>query len=88
MKKNWEYKPRTFPLEWDNEGNITEAFSPDFYLSDYDLYVEITTQRQKLVWKKNRKVRRLREFYPAINIKIIYNKDFKSLLRKFGLENG
>ncbi len=85
---NWEYEPRTFPLEWDSEGNITEAFSPDFYLSDYDLYVEITTQRQKLVWKKNRKVRRLREFYPEINIKIIYNKDFKSLLRKFGLENG
>ncbi|UNC92689.1 cytidylate kinase family protein [Candidatus Contubernalis alkaliaceticus] len=84
----WEYEPKTFPLGWDSEGNITEAFSPDFYLPDYDLYVEITTQRQKLVWKKNKKVRRLKEFYPEINIKIIYNKDFKSLLRKFGLESG
>lgn len=84
---NWKYEPKTFPLEWDSEGNITEAFSPDFFLPDHDLYVEITTQRQKLVWKKNKKARRLKELYPEVNIKIIYNKDYKSLLRKFGLDD-
>ncbi|RQD77052.1 MAG: hypothetical protein D5R97_03175 [Candidatus Syntrophonatronum acetioxidans] len=82
----WEYEPRTFPLEWDSEGNISEAFTPDFYLPEQDLYVEITTQRQKLVWKKNKKVRRLKELYPDVNIKIIYHKDYKSLLRRFDLE--
>ncbi len=82
----WEYEPRTFPLEWDSEGNITEAFSPDFYLPEQNIYVELTTQRQKLVWKKNKKVRRLKEMYPDMKIKIIYNKDYQSLLRKFNLD--
>ncbi|HHX76902.1 MAG TPA: hypothetical protein GX697_00920 [Firmicutes bacterium] len=84
----WEYEPKTFPLEWDSEGNIIEAFTPDFYLPDQNTYIELTTQRQKLVWKKNKKVRRLKELYPDINIKIMYNKDYRSLLDKFGLETG
>ncbi|HAA34123.1 MAG TPA: hypothetical protein DCD97_02300 [Firmicutes bacterium] len=83
----WLYEPRTFPLEWDSEGNVTEAFSPDFYLPEQDLYVEITTQKQKLVWKKNKKIRRLKELYPDINIKIIYGRDYKSLLLKYGIEH-
>lgn len=83
----WLYEPRTFPLEWDSEGNVTEAFSPDFYLPEQDLYVEITTQKQKLVWKKNKKIRRLRELYPDINIKIIYGRDYRSLLLKYGIEH-
>jgi len=82
----WEYEPRTFVLEWDNEGNIQEAFSPDFYLPDYDLYLEITTQKQQLGWKKNKKIRRLKELYPQINIKLINKKGFQSLLQKFGLD--
>ncbi len=83
----WEYEPKTFPLEWDSEGNITEAMSPDFYLPEQDVYVEITTQKQKLVWKKNKKIRRLKELYPEVNIKIIYGKDYKSLLKKFNLDD-
>ena len=81
----WEYEPRTFPIEWDKEGNVTQSFSPDFYLSDLDLYIELTTMSQKLVTKKNRKVRRLRELHPEINIKIFYQKDFKNLLLKYGM---
>ncbi len=83
----WEYEPKTFPLEWDSEGNITEAIAPDFYLPEQDVYVEITTQKQKLVWKKNKKIRRLKELYPDVNIKIIYGKDYKSLLKKFNLDD-
>ncbi len=82
----WEYEPKTFPLQWDSEGNITSAFSPDFYLPEQQLYIELTTQRQKLVWKKNKKVRRLKELYPDIKIKVLYNKDYQSLLQKFGLD--
>jgi len=81
----WEYEPRTFPLEWDEEGNVTEAFSPDFYLLEQDLYVELTTMQQKLVTKKNRKLRKLRALYPDVNIKLFYRKDFDSLLLKFGM---
>ena len=82
----WLYEPKTFPLEWDSEGNIAEAFSPDFYLPEQDLYVELTTQKQKLVWKKNKKVRRLKELYPGVNIKIIYGRDYRGLLHKYGID--
>ncbi len=82
----WLYEPKSFPLEWDSEGNITEAFAPDFYLPEQDLFVELTTQRQKLVWKKNKKVRRLKEMYPHVSIKVIYGRDYRGLLQKYGLE--
>jgi len=81
----WEYEPTTFPIEWDAKGGVIASFSPDFYLSDFDLYIELTTMSQKLVTKKNRKVRRLKELYPDIQIKIFYQKDFRALCFKYGL---
>jgi cytidylate kinase len=83
----WQYEPRTFPVGWDAEGNVTMAFSPDFYLTKFDTYIEITTMEQKYVTTKNKKVRRLRELYPGININIVYKKDFHSLLKRFGFNN-
>jgi len=83
----WEYEPRTFPLAWDREGNVTEAFTPDFYLAEQDLYVEITTLRQELVTRKNQKLRRLRELYPDVHIKLFYRRDFGRLLDKYGLSS-
>jgi hypoxanthine phosphoribosyltransferase len=83
----WEYEPRTFTLEWDRDGRPAQAFAPDFYLPAYDLYIEITTLNQKLVTKKNRKVRRLRERYPEITCKIFYQRDYLSLVTKYGLED-
>ena len=82
----WEYEPKTFVLEADREGNPVQAFSPDFYLPAYDLFIEITTLNQKLVTKKNRKVRRLRELYPEVKVKIFYQRDYLALLVKYGLE--
>jgi hypoxanthine phosphoribosyltransferase len=82
---NWEYEPRSFPLEWDAAGKVTEAFTPDFYLPDFDLYVELTTMKQSLVTRKNRKIRRLRQLYPDINIQVFYEKDFRNLIFKYGL---
>lgn len=82
----WEYEPRTFTLEWDREGRPTQAFSPDFYLPAYDLFIEITTLNQKLVTKKNRKARRLVELYPDVSIRVLYQRDYLHLLVKYGLE--
>lgn len=81
----WDYEPTTFPLEWDRHGAVLASFAPDFYLPEFDLYIELTTMSQKLVTKKNRKVRRLKELYPDVNIKILYQKDFRKLLYKFGI---
>ena len=82
----WEYEPRTFTLEEDREGNTVQAFTPDFYLPSYDLYIEITTLNQKLVTRKNRKARRLRDRYPGTSIKVLYQRDYLQLLVKYGLE--
>ncbi len=84
----WQYEPRTFPVEWDAEGNVTMAFSPDFYLIKFDTYIEITTMEQKYVTTKNKKVRLLKELYPDINIKIVYKKDFYTLLKRFSTNKG
>ncbi len=83
---DWEYEPRTFILDWDREGNPQQAFSPDFYLPAYELYIEITTLNQKLVTKKNGKIRRLRELHPEVKVKIFYQRDYLALLVKYGLE--
>jgi hypothetical protein len=80
----WEYEPATFPILWNLEGDVVESFSPDFYLPEMDLYLEITTLRQKLVRKKNRKLRRLRELYPGLQVKLFYARDFRALLLKYG----
>lgn len=81
----WEYEPRSFPLQWDKDGNVIEAFTPDFYLPDLDLYVELTTMKQALVTPKNRKIKLLRAVYPHINIQVFYQKDFQDLIFKYGL---
>ena len=80
----WAYEPDTFPIGWNLDGEVVESFSPDFYLPDLDLYVELTTLKQTLVRKKNRKLRRLRELYPDVRIKLFYARDFRMLLLKFG----
>jgi hypoxanthine phosphoribosyltransferase len=79
----WVYEPVAFPIGWD-EGRVTEMFAPDFYLTEHDLYVEITTMKQSLVTPKNRKVRRLRELYPDVSVKLVYRKDYEQLLAQAG----
>ncbi len=83
-KVEWHYEPRTFAIRWNSEGMVTESFAPDFYLPELDLYLELTTLKQSLVRKKNRKLRHLRELYPMIRIKLFYARDFKALMLKYG----
>jgi hypothetical protein len=81
----WNYEPRSFPLQWDKDGKVTEAFTPDFYLPEFDLYVELTTMKQANVTKKNRKIRLLRAIYPHVNIQVFYQKDVQDLVMKYRL---
>jgi hypothetical protein len=81
----WEYEPRTFVLATDRDDNPVQAFTPDFYLPAYDLYIEITTLNQKLVTKKNRKARSVQERY-GVTVRVLYQRDYLDLLVKYGLE--
>ncbi len=83
----WRYEPTTFPLRWDKEGNVLEGFCPDFYLVEQELYVELTTLRPRLMRDKHRKVRRLRELYPEVNVRLWDRQDFVRFLERFGLES-
>ena len=78
----WLYEPKTFVLEEDDRGRATEAFTPDFYLPDADLYVEVTTMEQRLVNRKNRKIRKLRERGEMVTI--LYRRDFERLREQYG----
>lgn len=80
---SWLYEPSTFPLRRKGE-RIVEAFTPDFFLPDLNLYIELTTLRQKLITEKNHKVRLLRELYPQVNVKLLNKRDYLRLLAKYG----
>jgi len=83
----WQYEPTTFPLRWDQNGNVTEAFAPDFYLVEQELYVELTTLRPRLMREKHRKARLLKELYPEVSVRLWDRKDFERFLEHFGLES-
>lgn len=82
----WEYEPRTFILRTDEDDNPIESFTPDFYLPDYDLYIELTVRRANLNRRKRRKIMLLRSLYPDIQIKLMNARDFERLMLKYGLE--
>jgi hypoxanthine phosphoribosyltransferase len=78
----WEYEPHTFVLERNPDGSVREAFTPDFYLPEQDVYVECTTMRQPLTSRKNRKIRKLRA--QGKIVAVLYRRDFERLSRKYG----
>ena len=82
----WEYEPHTFPLEVNADGCVLEAFTPDFYLPEQDLYLEVTVMKQSLVTRKNRKLRKLRERYPDVRVKLFYKRDIERLAERYRLE--
>lgn len=79
----WEYEPVEFALSWSPKGAVTSGFRPDFYLPEHSLYIELTTLRQDLVTEKNRKVRRLRQLYPDVAVKVLYRRDVEELFVKY-----
>jgi hypoxanthine phosphoribosyltransferase len=82
----WAYEPTTFVLETGDDGRVVEAFAPDFYLPEQELYVEITAMKQSLVTRKNRKLRKLRSRYPDVRIKLFYKRDLERLAQRFHLD--
>jgi bifunctional protein TilS/HprT len=80
----WRYEPTTFPILWNLDGDVIESFAPDFYLPELDVFLEMTTLKQRLVRKKNRKLRRLRELYSDVRIKLFYARDFRAMMLKYG----
>ncbi len=85
LGERWLYEPVEFPLEWDAQGSPVAGFRPDFYLPGPGMFIELTTADQRLVTRKNRKVRRMRELYPEVPIRVVYQRDFTSLLESHGL---
>ena len=82
----WQYEPRSFVLETDADGRVLEATTPDFYLPEQDLYLEVTTMKQSLVSRKTRKIRKLRERYPDVKVKLFYKRDLERLVEKYRLD--
>ena len=82
----WAYEPTSFVLEHDAEGRVTRAFTPDFYLPEQDLYLEVTVMKQSLVTRKNRKLRKLKRLYPEVRIKLFYRRDIERLAQRYHLE--
>ena len=78
----WEYEPRSFPIVWSSDGRPVESFTPDFYLPEYNLYVEVTVIKPKLQTRKNRKVRLLRESYPGVRVKLLNRRDVERLFER------
>jgi hypoxanthine phosphoribosyltransferase len=76
----WIYEPLEFPLEWNEHGVPVKGFRPDFFLTEQKLFIELTVLEQRLVTKKNRKVRRFRVLYPEIPLLVVYQRDFHQLL--------
>jgi hypoxanthine phosphoribosyltransferase len=85
-KIEWQYEPRTFVLRRYPDGNIREAFTPDFYLPGQNVYIELTTLDRSLMTAKRRKMRRLRQLHPEVNIKLFDRENFEWLLLKYGLQ--
>jgi hypothetical protein len=81
----WDYEPRTFVLDSDEDGRVLSAFTPDFYLPEQDLYIEVTVMKQSLVTRKNRKLRMLQKLYPGIRVKLFYRRDIERLAQRYRL---
>ena len=81
----WDYEPQSFVLERDRDGNVVSAFTPDFYLPEQNLFIEVTVMKQSLVTRKNRKIRELRRLYPHVRVKLFYRRDIERLAQRYRL---
>ena len=81
----WEYEPRTFILDRNPDGSVREAFTPDFYLPEQGVYIELTVMRQPLTSRKRRKARRVREQY-GVPVEIMFRRDVLRLAHRWRLD--
>jgi len=81
----WLYEPYEFPLAWNAEGQPVRGFRPDFYLPTLGLFIELTVLEQRLVTKKNQKIRQFRTLYPELHLVVVYQRDYAELLERHHL---
>jgi hypoxanthine phosphoribosyltransferase len=78
----WQYEPRSFPISWNEEGQPVEFFTPDFYIPEYDLYIEVTVAKPVRNNRKNRKLRLLRSHHPRVNVKLFTRRDVERVFSR------
>jgi hypoxanthine phosphoribosyltransferase len=78
----WEYEPRSFPIMWNESGRAVEFFTPDFYLPEFDLYLEVTTAKPALKTRKNRKIRLLQHHHPHVRVKLFTRRDVERVFSR------
>jgi hypoxanthine phosphoribosyltransferase len=78
----WQYEPRSFPISWNDEGQPVEFFTPDFYIPEYDLYIEVTVAKPVRNSRKNRKLRLLRSHHPRVNVKLFTRRDVERVFSR------
>lgn len=67
---SWQYKPRTFAVEWDEEGNFVDCFTPDFYLPANGMFIALIAPDRSASNAKTRHVKLLRRQHPEIRIEL------------------
>jgi hypothetical protein len=82
----WDYEPHSFVLERDENGRVLSAFTPDFYLPEQNLFIEVTVMKQSLVTRKNRKLREIQRLYPHVRVKLFYRRDIERLAQRYRLQ--
>ena len=77
----WKYEPCTFVFERGERGEVREAFTPDFYLPEFDLFVECTVMRQALTNRRRRKAPRARP-RAGVTVEVLFRRDITRLARR------
>jgi hypothetical protein len=78
----WQYEPRSFPIDWDERGKPVAFFTPDFYLPDYDLYIEMTVAKPAMNTRKNRKLRLMAQHHPGVRVKLLTRRDVERVFAR------
>jgi len=69
----WTYQQKTFDLGSQN-------YTPDFYLPDGDIYIEV----KNFLWRYSKtRDRKFRKIYPGIKLTLLLKKDYLELEKKY-----
>jgi len=69
----WIFQPKTFDL-------VSQNYTPDFYLPDYNIYIEV----KNFLWKYSKiRDRKFRKLYPDIKLILLLKKDYLELEKKY-----
>ena len=81
----WVYEPVTLPLQWGSEGQVIQAFCPDFYLPEREAFVELTVAEPRRFARKMAKVKLASHLYPELEIVLVGARELDELCQKHGI---